>query len=305
MRPGRDGQKRMNRKWKDLLASRLMRVCTLLAVALVFLMVIGLTFKALPILREVGVGKLLFATRWRPMRGEFGFWPFIMGTLWVTAAAVVIAVPLCLLTAIFLSEYAPRRLRQLFNPLLDILAGIPSVVYGVFGMLVIVPLIKEHIAKWFGVYSTGYSVLAGGIVLAIMIFPIIIHVSVEVFQSIPYELREASLALGATPWQTVKKVVLRRALPGIIAAVVLGISRAFGETMAVLMVVGNMPRVPKSVFDPAYPLPALIANNYGEMLSIPRYDSALMLAALLLLVVILLFNVVSHLIQRRIIRNQY
>ena len=113
-----------------------------------------------------------------------------------------------------------------------------------------------------------------------MIFPIIIHISVEVFNSVPYELREASLALGATKWQTVKHIVMRKAMPGLIAAIVLGLSRAFGETMAVLMVAGNVAKVPSSVLDPAYPLPALIANNYGEMLSVPLYDSALLLASL-------------------------
>ena len=124
-----------------------------------------------------------------------------------------------------------------------------------------------------------------------MIFPVIIHVSLEIFRAVPSEVREASLALGATRWQTVKHVVLRKALPGVVAAVVLGFSRAFGETMAVLMVVGNVPKIPDSVLDPAYPLPALIANNYGEMLSIPLYDSALMLAALILLLVVLVFNI--------------
>jgi phosphate transport system permease protein len=139
--------------------------------------------------------------------------------------------------------------------------------------------------------------------LAIMIFPIIIHVSLEIFRAVPQEVREASLAVGATRWQTIKHVVMRKALPGVAAAIVLGISRAFGETMAVLMVVGNVPKIPHSVLDPAYPLPALIANNYGEMLSIPLYDSALMLAAFILLLVILIFNIASRMILVRVERN--
>ncbi|MDD8013634.1 MAG: ABC transporter permease subunit, partial [Acidobacteriota bacterium] len=139
--------------------------------------------------------------------------------------------------------------------------------------------------------------------LAIMIFPVIIHVSLEVFRAVPQEVREASLAVGATRWQTVKHVVMRKALPGVAAAVVLGVARAFGETMAVLMVVGNVAKIPKGVLDPAYPLPALIANNYGEMLSIPLYDSALMLAALILLLVILLFNVISRAVLLRVERS--
>jgi phosphate transport system permease protein len=145
--------------------------------------------------------------------------------------------------------------------------------------------------------------LAGGIVLAVMIFPLIVSIISEVLNTIPQELKDASLSLGATKWETIKKVVLRKALPGIIAAMVLAISRAFGETIAVLMVCGNNAAVPHSIFDPGYPLPALIANNYGEMLSIPLYDSALMFAALLLFIIILLFNIISRLILVRLERK--
>jgi phosphate transport system permease protein len=249
------------------------------------------------------LGHLLFSASWHPLRGEFGFFPFIMGSLWVTLAAVVIAVPLCLLAAIYLSEYAPRRIRDFARPLIDLLAGIPSVVFGVWGVLVIVPFIKDYIAPMSGSFSSGYSVLAAGIVLAIMIFPLIINVTVEVFASVPREIRDASLALGATKWQTIKYAVVRRAFPGIVAAVLLGLSRAFGETMAVLMVAGNVARVPHSVLDPSYPLAALIANNYGEMLSVPLYDSALLLASLILLVVVLLFNVGARLVLVRVTRS--
>ncbi len=291
------------RRIRDLLASRIMLVLTLSAVALILLMVLGLYLKSKPILDSQPLGELLFSTRWRPFRGQFGFLSFIMGTVWVTGVAVLIAVPLCLLTSLYLSEDAHSRVREWVKPLIDILAGIPSVVFGVWGVLVVVPFIKDVVAPFFKVFSTGYSVLAGGVVLAIMIFPVIIHVSLEIFRAVPQEVREASLAVGATRWQTIKHVVMRKALPGVAAAVVLGIARAFGETMAVLMVVGNVAKIPRSVLDPAYPLPALIANNYGEMLSIPLYDSALMLAALILLVVILIFNVLSRLVLLRVERS--
>ena len=183
------------------------------------------------------------------------------------------------------------------------LAGIPSVVYGVWGMLVVVPFVKDVVAPAFGSFSTGYSILAGGVVLAVMIIPVMIHVMLEVLGSVPAGIRDASLAVGATRWQTVKNVVMRRALPGVFAAVVLGLSRAFGETMAVLMVVGNVPVVPRSVLDPGYPLPALVANNYGEMMSVPLYDSALLLACLVLLLVVLLFNIASRAVLVRIERR--
>jgi phosphate transport system permease protein len=288
---------------KDWIASKLMVLLTILSGLIVFAMAFGLYQRSRPILAIKPLAELLFSTSWHPLRGEFGFFPFIMGSLWVTGLALAIAVPLCLLTAIYLSQYAHRRVREWTNPLIDLLAGIPSVVYGMWGILIIVPLIKNHIAPFFGIFSTGYSVIAGSIILAIMIFPIIIHVSVEVFRSVPYEVSEASLALGATKWQTVKHVVMRKAMPGAIAAIVLGLSRAFGETMAVLMVAGNVAKVPSSVFDPAYPLPALIANNYGEMLSVPLYDSALLLASLVLMLVVLFFNIISRVILIRVERS--
>ncbi|UCE05477.1 MAG: phosphate ABC transporter permease subunit PstC [bacterium] len=281
---------------KDRLANKFMFWITFFAGLIVFFMAYGLFQRSKPILAIKPLSELLFSSSWHPLKGEFGFFPFITGTLWVTGVAVIIAIPLCLLTAIYLSEYAPKKIREFASPLIDLLAGIPSVIYGIWGILVIVPLIKNHLAPMFGIFSTGYSVLAGGVVLAIMVFPVIIHVTVEVFWTVPYEVREASLALGATKWQTIKHIVLRKALPGVIAAIVLGLSRAFGETMAVLMVAGNVARVPSSIFDPSYPLPALIANNYGEMLSVPLYDSALLLASLVLLVIVLVFNIISRLI---------
>ena len=237
------------------------------------------------------------------MKGLFGFYPFIMVPLWVTGIAIIIALHLCLLTAFYLSEYAHTRIKKVLIPFVNLLSGIPPVIFGVWGVLFIIPLIQDHIAPHFVDFSTGYSVLAGGIVLAIMIFPLIVSIVSEVLRTIPQELKDASLALGATRWETIKKVTFRKALPGIIAATVLAISRAFGETIAVLMVCGNNAVVPHSVFDTGYPLPALIANNYGDMMSIPLYDSALMFAALLLFIIILLFNIISRLILARLERN--
>jgi len=287
---------------KDALARRAMSLLGFLPGLLVLLIVTGLFLKSRAVLGVQPLSKLLFGSGWHPLKGEFGLFPFIMGTVWVTLTALVIAVPVSILTAVYLSEFAPRRVRESARPVIDLLAGIPSVIFGVWGVLLIVPLVAR-VAPLFGSYSSGYSVLAGGIVLAIMILPTIIHVSLEVFSSIPLSLREASLSLGATRWETARRVVLRKATPGIVAAGVLGFSRAFGETMAVLMVAGNVAAVPKSPFHPGYPLPALIANNYGEMMSIPRYDSALMMAALVLLAVVLFFNVLARRILIRLERR--
>ncbi|MGQ9601387.1 MAG: phosphate ABC transporter permease subunit PstC, partial [Candidatus Bipolaricaulia bacterium] len=218
------------------------------------------------------------------------------------------------LVAIYLAEYAHERLRAAVKPLIDLLARIPSVVYGMWGVLVVIPLIKDQLVPFARAHlssitlfstanSSGYSVLAGGIVLVVMVFPIIISVSEEVLRAVPQELREASLALEVTQWQTIKHVVLRKALPGVGAAIILGFSRAFGETMAVLMVVGNVASSPASIFDPAYPLPALIANSYGEMMAISLYDSALLLAALVLLLIVLLFTILARIVLLQAVRR--
>lgn len=285
---------------KDRLISKAFLALTILSISTVILIGVGLFYKSLPILNSTSLYNLLFSSEWKPFKEAFGFYPFIVGTLWVTAIAIIIALPLSILTAIYLSEYAHIRVRKLVLPLIELLSGIPPVLYGVWGVLVIVPLIQDRIAPHFVEFTTGYSVLAGGIVLAIMIFPLIISFVIEVFDNVLQDLRNASLSLGATQWQTTKKVVLRKSFDGIVAAVVLAISRAFGETIAVLMVCGNLAQVPNSLFDSAYPLPALIANNYGEMMSIPMYDSALMFAALLLFVIIFLFNALSRIILYRI-----
>lgn len=293
-------QMRNIRLLKDNLFGKIFFSLTILSVSIVLLIGFGLYYKSLPLLNSSSLEQLLFSSEWKPFKEAFGFYSFIMGTLWVTGIAIVIALPLSLLTAIYLSEYALIRVRKLVLPLIELLSGIPPVLFGVWGVLLIIPIIQDNLAPHFVEFSTGYSVLAGGIVLAIMIFPLIISILIEVFDNVPQELRDASLSLGATKWQTTKKVLLRKSVDGIVAATVLAISRAFGETIAVLMVCGNLPQVPKSIFDSGYPLPALIANNYGEMMSIPMYDSALMFAALLLFVIIFLFNAISRIILFRI-----
>ncbi|MBM3294724.1 MAG: phosphate ABC transporter permease subunit PstC [Candidatus Aminicenantes bacterium] len=290
MRPKRTG-----RLLRDALARRSMFLLTAAPPVLVVLIFLALAGKSRAVLAVNSFADVLFGASWHPFQGAFGLLPFLAGTLWVTLAAMALAVPVSLLAAVYLSEYAARKVRAATRPVVDFLAGIPSVVFGVWGTLMIVPFVRV-LAPLFGAESSGYSVLAGAIVLAIMVFPTIIHVALEVFAAVPQSLRDASLALGATPWETTKHVVLRKGLAGIVAAVVLGLSRAFGETMAVLMVVGNVARPPRSLFDSAYPLPALIANNYGEMMSLPLYDSALMLAALVLLSVVVVFSVGARLV---------
>jgi len=285
-----------SRLFKDRIARRYMLFATVMAIFFLFLIGGGLFVKSLPIMQEKGLWTLLTTSNWRPFKGEFGFASYILSTLYVTGIAIVIALPLSLLTSIYIIEYASPKILRAFSSVVDLLAGIPPVIYGVWGTLTIVPFISKSLAPHFVEFSTGYSVLAAGVVLAIMIIPLIISILMEVFSAVPKEMREASMSLGATKWQTVKKVVIRKSIPGIVAATVLAISRAFGETLAVLMVCGNFTDLPKSIFDACYPLPALIANNYGEMMSVPQYESALMFAAFLLFFIIVLFNVISRLV---------
>jgi phosphate transport system permease protein len=273
-----------------------MWLVSLFSISLVFVIGGTLVQRSVPILSSRSLIGLLATSVWNPTRGEFGFFPFIMGTFMVTGLTLVLACPVCLLTAVYLAEYAPRRIHGIIKPAVDLLAGIPSVIFGLWGVLFVVPLIRAYATTFAAMTITGYSILAGAVVLSIMVSPILISISEEVIAAVPLQLREASSSLGATAWQTTKHVVLRKAFPGIVAAIVLAFGRAFGETIAVLMVVGNVARVPVSVLDPAYPIPALIANDYGEMLSIPLYESALLFAGLILLVVISLFNIAARII---------
>ncbi len=283
-----------NRIEKDRWARRAMFSLSLSGGLIILLISYSLITRSSLVVGKNGLIPLLFSINWHPSQGHFGFLPFILGTIWVTAAAMTLAVPASLLFAIYLSDYSRKKTREAIKPVLDLLGGISPVIFGVFGVLTVVPFVKNIITHTgYAGNFTGFSVFSAGIVLALMVFPTITSVAEEVIHSVPQEARESSLALGATKWETIKHVVLKKAGAGIVAAVILGLSRSFGETIAVLMVVGNVVQIPRSIFDSAYTLPALIANNYGEMMSIPLYDSALLLAALILLVVTVLFNIAA------------
>jgi len=280
------------RKLIDSLSSKWMLTCLFFFLLLPLAIGAGLVMKSSGILGEHSLGSLIFSSDWSPWEGKFGFWPFILSSLWVTIIALIISMPLCLLACIYLTQFAPAWVLKTMRPVIDILAGIPSVVYGVWGVLVIVPFVGDKLAPFFGAESLGYSILAGALVLSVMSIPYILNMLLEVFRQIPVELGEASLSLGATKWETIKHVFIRKGGTGIISAYGLGFSKALGETIAVMMVIGNVAQVPSSVFDAGYPLPALVANNYGEMMSIPSYDSALMFGSLLLFVIILAINII-------------
>lgn len=225
---------------------------------------------------------------------QFGVLPIILGTLMVSFAAIAIALPFALAAAVFLSEIADKRLYKLLKPAIELLSGIPSVVYGFFGLIVVVPIVQ----KTFGL-DVGETALSGAIILAIMALPTIITIAEDAMRATPDTLREASLALGANKWQTIYKVVIPHAKSGITAGVVLGIGRAMGETMAVLMVCGNAAVIPHTLLEPIRTIPATIAAELGEAPQGGTHYSALFMLACILFVLTLLINLLVEYISKR------
>lgn len=257
-----------------------------------------------PALSRFGLG-FLTSSDWDPVRGHFGAAPAIFGTIVTSILALVIATPLALGVSIFLSEYAPRWLRQPVAFFVDLLAAIPSVVYGLWGIFFLVPLLREHVVPFlrdtlklgviplFSGPSWGNSVFAAGVILAIMVLPYIASVSREVLLAVPRSQREAALALGATRWEMIRKAVVPYAKSGIIGGIILGLGRALGETMAVTMVIGNTHDISASLFAPGYTMASLIANEFQEA-SGDLHLSALMAVGFVLLVITLIVNAIAR-----------
>ncbi len=232
------------RKLKDKIFRYGALFLSLFIIVLFISVIFGLLIRSIPVLKENTLIDVIFKSQWHPLKGDFGLLYFIIGTFIVTLLSSLIAVPLCILASLYISEFINKRFKKIILTFVDILAGIPSVIYGVWGIIIIIPIVKYVIAPIFNTQTSGYNILTASITLAVMISPVIIQFSVQILESIPIELREASLALGANKWETTKYVVFKKAVPGIIAAVILGISRALGETMAVLMLVGNSLKIP-------------------------------------------------------------
>src|SRR2546427_5127123 len=255
-------------------------------------------------LRKFG-WRFLLSSNWDPVNEQFGALPFIFGTLVSSAIALVIAVPLSIATAVYLTEIAPRWLRQPLTVFVELLAAVPSVILGLWGIFVMVPWLREHLFPWlrsaFGFLPLfsgpiyGVSMLAGGIIIAIMIVPIITSVSREILRSVPGLQREAAYALGATRWEVTRIAVLSYAKKGLFGAVILGQGRALGETMAVTMVIGNRPEIAASLFAPGYTLASVIANEFTEATT-DFYLNALFEIGLALLGVTVLVNAAAQLL---------
>jgi phosphate transport system permease protein len=251
----------------------------------------------------------LVSSTWDPVADQYGAWPFIFGTLVSSLIALVIAVPLGVATALFLTEIAPVRIRQPIVMIIEMLAAVPSVIFGLWGIFVLVPWMRDHLFQWlhqglgflplFQGPIYGVSMLAGGIILAIMILPIVTSISREILRSVPDLQREAAYALGATHWEVIRLAVLSYARRGIFGAAVLGLGRALGETMAVTMVIGNRPEVSASLFAPGYTLASVIANEFTEATS-DLYLNALFELGLVLLVLTVVVNILAQLMLRTI-----
>ncbi len=278
---------------REFLIEMLIRVAGFSAILFVVLIFLFLLKEGMPALWETSLGNLL-GQRWYPNEDLFGTLPLILGSLLVTAGAVVMAVPLGLATAVFVRELAPGWLREILKPLIEVLAGIPSVVLGFLGMVAIAPLVRETLNV-----PTGLTAFTGSLMLAYMALPTIISVAEDAIDAVPKEYRDGALALGATHWQTIWRVVLPAARSGVIIAVMLGIGRAIGETMAVMMVTGNAARIPKewmALFLPVRTMTATIAAEMGEVAQGSTHYHVLFAVGILLFLVTFLVNAVASVV---------
>lgn len=281
----------MHRRTKDRLIKQGFFLTAASSIAVLFLIMLFLFWEGIPIFKLVSVKDFLFGEFWYPTHEsapEFGIFPLIIGTVSVTALSSVIAIPLGIMTAIYLAEIAGPRMRNIFKPLVEMLQALPSVVIGFFGMVVVAPFLQDTFD-----IATGLNLVNASVMLAFMAVPTITSVSEDSIYSVSDELREASLALGATKWQTIARVVLPASLSGISTAVILGMARSIGETMVVLMVAGGAALIPLSIFDPVRPMPASIAAEMAEAPFRSPHYHALFAIGLVLFVFTLAFNILA------------
>jgi phosphate ABC transporter permease protein PstC len=278
-------------KTGERLVEPVLLVLALSSIASLALITIFIFLEGLPLIVHVGLKDFILSSHWAPTRGHFGILAMIISSVVVTVGAMVLGVPLGMACAIILAEFAPRRWTRVLKPTLELLAGIPSVVYGFLGVIWLVPLIRNYVG------GPGLSLLAGSIILGIMVLPTIISISIDALYAVPDMYRQGSIALGATQWQTVQRVVLPAARSGIITAIILGMGRAIGETMAVIMVAGNALQIPRSLLDPVRTLTSNIALELGYATG--RHREALFATGIVLFIVIMILNLAATFITRR------
>ncbi len=290
----------------------------LTAVSALVLVILGFFFvflivKARPALAEQGVLSFVFSNDWNPSKDVFGAWPLLAGTLITSAIAMVIGVPIAVATALFITELSPHRLRQPLTILVELLAAVPSVVYGLWGVFVLIPKLRGteqnfsdslSFLPFVGGSVAGPNYFIAGLLLAIMILPIVSAISREVIATVPVEHKEAALALGATRWEMIRIAVLPYSRSGITGAALLGLGRAVGETIAVVLVIGNATQVGEHIFDQGYSLAAVVANEFGEAANDPLHSGALIAAGLLLFILTLGINGIARALVVRAERRQ-
>jgi phosphate transport system permease protein len=260
-----------------------------------FLIFLFILLEGLPLFHKVGLGKIIFGFKWAPTKGFFGIFPMIVSSFLVTFGAVAVGAPMGLACAIYLSEYSGKKVNMFLKPALELLAGIPSVVYGFLGVIYIVPLIRNYLG------GSGFSLLTTSIILGVMILPTIISISFDALMTVPKTYREGSLAMGATKWQTIYRVVIPAAKSGILASFILGMGRAIGETMAVIMVAGNALKIPINILDPLRTLTSNIALELAYATGDHR--QSLFSTGVVLLVIIMVLNYIANFgIKKKVIK---
>ena len=264
---------------------RILMITALSAISSLLLIALFIFSEGLPFIFNYGVGNFLLANEWDPSVGKYGIFPMIMSSVWVTLGAMVVGAPLGIAGAIFLSEYASPIIMKIVKPTIELLAAIPSVVYGFIGVMVLAPVIRNNLG------GPGLSLLAGCIILGIMILPTVISISIDSILAVPRSYREGSLALGATTWQTTHMVTIKAARSGIVASIILGLGRAIGETMAVIMVAGNSVNIPHSALDSVRTLTANIALEMSYATGMHR--EALFATGVILFIIIMILNSIA------------
>ena len=276
---------------REKFVERVLLLLALSSIASLALITVFIFMEGLPLVLHAGLKNFLLSSHWAPTRGHFGILAMIISSVLVTLGAMILGVPLGLACAIVLAEFSPPRLTLILKPTLELLAGIPSVVYGFLGVIWLVPLIRVYLG------GPGLSLLAASLILGIMVLPTIISISIDALMAVPDMYRQGSIALGATQWQTVQRVVLPAAHSGIITGIILGMGRAIGETMAVIMVAGNALNIPTSILDPVRTLTSNIALELGYATGFHR--EALFATGIVLFIIIMILNLSATLLTRR------
>jgi phosphate transport system permease protein len=286
----------INRQTKEIIIKYIFFIFALVSIIVLGLIVFSLFREGLPIFGKVSVSKFLLGTEWYPTSDPplFGIFPLIVGSLIVTIFATLVAVPLGVLTAIYISEVAPKAVKEVLKSVIELLAGLPSVVLGFFGMVVVAPWLQNTFDL-----PTGLNIINASMILAIMAIPTISSISEDALYAVPREFKEASYALGATKFETIIKIIVPAALSGISTAVMLGMARAIGETMVVLMVAGGAAAIPESIFDSVRPMPASIAAEMGEAPFRSAHYQALFAIGIVLFFLTLLFNLIADYVSHK------